>query len=321
MLETIGKVTAACFDKTGTLTEGKPKVTDVVAFAKSEAEVLRLAGGLEQGSNHPLALGILAAASDRNLTVPAVVGARTIGGKGVEGIVEGVRLFLGSPGAADERAALTDDQRTRISQLNDEGKTVSLLLAGDDVAGAIAMRDEPRPDAKSGLLALKTAGVKLVMLTGDNRRAADAIGRQLGIEALAELLPEGKQRIVAEMRKQGLVVAKIGDGVNDAPALAAADVGIAMGGGADVALETADAAILHGRVMDIARMMRLSKSAMTNIRQNIAIAIGLKAIFLATTILGVTGLWPAILADTGATVLVTANALRLLRPDTASLST
>ena len=150
------------------------------------------------------------------------------------------------------------------------------------------------------------------MLTGDNRRTAEAIGKQLGIEVQAELMPQDKQRIVRELKAQGLVVAKVGDGINDAPALAAADVGIAVGGGADVALETADAAALHGRVADVAGMIDLSKRTMRNIRQNITIALGLKAVFLVTTIIGLTGLWPAILADTGATVLVTANAMRLL---------
>jgi Cd2+/Zn2+-exporting ATPase len=183
---------------------------------------------------------------------------------------------------------------------------------GHAIAGLIALRDEPRADAVAGLKALTDAGIKTVMLTGDNRKAADAIGRKLGIEARGELLPQDKQRIVGEMRSQGLVVAKIGDGINDAPALASADVGIAMGGGTDVALETADAAVLHGRVLDVARMVDLSKATMRNIRQNITIALGLKAVFLVTTVLSITGLWPAILADTGATVLVTANALRLL---------
>ena len=150
------------------------------------------------------------------------------------------------------------------------------------------------------------------MLTGDNRRTADAIASGLGIEARAELLPEDKQRIVRELQVKGFKVAKVGDGINDAPALAAADIGIAMGGGTDVALETADAAVLHGRVRDIPDMIALSKAVMGNIHQNITIALGLKAVFLVTTLLGITGLWPAILADTGATVLVTANAMRLL---------
>ena len=174
------------------------------------------------------------------------------------------------------------------------------------------MRDEPRADAIVGLSALKAAGIRTVMLTGDNRYTAEAIGASLGIEVRAELLPQDKQAIVRELQDQGSFVAKVGDGINDAPALAAADIGIAMGGGTDVALETADAAVLHGRVLDIVNMVGLSQAVMTNIAQNIAIALGLKAVFLVTTVLGVTGLWPAILADTGATVLVTANAMRIL---------
>ena len=150
------------------------------------------------------------------------------------------------------------------------------------------------------------------MLTGDNKRTAAAIGKTLGIEPRAELLPEDKQRIVGELKASGKIVAKVGDGINDAPALAAADIGIAMGGGTDVALETADAAVLHGRVIDVANMILLSRATMSNITQNITISLGLKAFFLVTTVIGVTGLWPAILADTGATVLVTANAMRLL---------
>ncbi|OWK24924.1 hypothetical protein AJ87_16400 [Rhizobium yanglingense] len=198
--------------------------------------------------------------------------------------------------------------------MNEQGKSVSVLLVDGKAAGFIAMRDEPRGDAEAGLKMLTDAGVRIVMLTGDNERTAKAIGEQLGIDVRAELMPGDKQRIVGELKREGFIVAKVGDGINDAPALAAADVGIAMGGGTDVALETADAAVLHGRVGDVAAMIELSKRTMRNIFENIAIALGLKAVFLVTTVIGLTGLWPAILADTGATVLVTLNALRLLRP-------
>ncbi|MEI2301221.1 heavy metal translocating P-type ATPase [Ensifer sp. MJa1] len=314
VLENVGRVTAAAFDKTGTLTEGRPQVTDIVAFHGTEADVLRLAAALEQGSSHPLARAILERSAADRLSIPGIATVNAVGGKGLEGAVDGVALFFGSPKAAGERVPMTDDQKARVSTLNDEGKTVSVLVAGGTVAGAIAMRDEPRPDAATGVKALKDAGIHVVMLTGDNRRTADAIGRQFGMEVHAELLPEDKQRIVRELKAKGFSVAKIGDGINDAPALAAADIGIAMGGGTDVALETADGAVLHGRVGDVAAMIRLSRATMRNIFQNIAIALGLKAVFLVTTIIGVTGLWPAILADTGATVLVTINALRLLRP-------
>ncbi|CAM5768297.1 MULTISPECIES: heavy metal translocating P-type ATPase [Alphaproteobacteria] len=313
VLEKIGTITAAAFDKTGTLTEGKPQVTDIVGFGRPEADVLRLAAALETGSNHPLARAILERAASDNAAVPQITDAKAIGGKGITGTVDGSEVFFGSPHAAGDRTALTPDQIARIAAFNDDGKTVSVLLADGQVAGAIAMRDEPRVDAKAGLKALADAGIKTVMLTGDNRRTADAIGKQLGIEVHAELLPQDKQRVVGELKRQGFSVIKVGDGINDAPALAAADVGIAMGGSADVALETADAAVLHGRVGDVFAMIALSKRTMANIRQNIAIAIGLKAVFLVTTVVGITGLWPAILADTGATVLVTMNALRLLK--------
>ena len=312
VLENIGKVTAVAFDKTGTLTEGKPKVTDIVGLGMGNMEVLRFAAALETGSNHPLARAILDRAAADGTDVPTIIDAKAIGGKGVSGTVDGIEVFLGSPQAAADRVSLTPEQSARIAELNDEGKTVSVLVVKGAAAGLLAMRDEPRADAAAGLKALADAGIKTIMLTGDNRRTAQAIGKALGIEVRAELLPEDKQRIVGELKRQGLRVAKVGDGINDAPALAAADVGIAMGGGTDVALETADAAVLHGRVGDVKEMIDLSKRTMSNIGQNITIALGLKGVFLVTTIVGITGLWPAILADTGATVLVTMNALRLL---------
>jgi len=314
VLEGLGRLTAVAFDKTGTLTEGRPTVTDVLPLGRPVDEVLRLAAALETGSSHPLALAILERAAKDDVIPPPVAGARSLGGRGVAGTVEGVEAFLGSPKAAAERAPLSEETRAAVTALNDQGKTVSLLVADGVLAGAVAMRDEPRADAAAGLKALANAGIRTLMLTGDNARTATAIGARLGIDVRAELLPEDKQRIVGELRAEGFRVGKVGDGINDAPALAAADIGIAMGGGTDVALETADAAILHGRVGDVARMIDLSKRTMRNIVENIAVALGLKAVFLVTTIAGITGLWPAILADTGATVLVTLNALRLLRP-------
>jgi Cd2+/Zn2+-exporting ATPase len=312
VLEQLGKVTVAAFDKTGTLTEGKPQVTDVIGMGRSERDVVALAAALETGSSHPLARAILAYAAATKAPVPPAANMATVAGKGITGSVGGVQLFLGSPQAAAERTTIADQEMKRITELNDQGKTVSVLLAGNQVAGLVAMRDEPRPDARAALDALHQVGVGTLMVTGDNCRTAQAIAHSLGIEPRAELLPQDKQQIVRDLQAQGEVVAKIGDGINDAPGLAAADVGIAMGGGTDVALETADAAILHGRVMDVPDLISLSRQTMANIRQNIGLALGLKAVFLVTTIIGITGLWPAILADTGATVLVTMNALRLL---------
>lgn len=313
VLESLGKVTAVAFDKTGTLTEGKPQVTDILAYGRTEAEVLSRAAVLEQGSSHPLALAILNRAKADGVPVPPAFEVEALPGKGMTGKVGGETLDLLSPPAARERGTLNAEQDEQVAALNGAGKSVSVLLVNGVAAGLIAMRDEPRDDAKSGLATLKAAGVRAIMLTGDNKRTAAAVAGDLGIDWRGELLPQDKQRIVGELKREGLFVAKVGDGINDAPALAAADVGIAMGGGTDVALETADAAVLHGRVGDVARMIELSKRTMRNIFQNITIALGLKAVFLVTTIIGITGLWPAILADTGATVLVTMNALRLLQ--------
>ncbi len=312
VLESLRTITMVALDKTGTLTEGKPQVTDIVGVSRSAGKVLSLTAALETGSSHPLAVAILARAKADKVPVPPAAAARAIAGKGVYGKVGGEEVFLVSPSAAAERVRTTPELQATIDGFNDAGKTVSVLIVGTEVAGLLAIRDEPRDDALAGIRALKATGVGIVMLTGDNARTAKAIGSNLGIDVRASLLPEDKQRIVRELQAQGRVVAKVGDGINDAPALAAADIGIAMGGGTDVALETADAAVLHGRVLDIAGMIDLSKATMGNIWQNIAVALGLKAVFLVTTIIGVTGLWPAILADTGATVLVTLNAMRLL---------
>ena len=322
VLEALGRITTVAFDKTGTLTEGKPRVTDLILFAGregggsegGEAELLAAAAALEAGSSHPLARAILAAAAERGIAPPAADAVTALPGAGLQGRVGGLAVALLSPKAA--APSLTPEQAERVAALAQAGKTVSVLLvegrAGGRVAGLIALRDEPRADARQGIEALDRAGIRSLMVTGDTAGTAAAVAGLLGVEAHAQLLPEDKLRIVRDLQARGQRVAKVGDGINDAPALAAADVGIAMGGGTDVALETADAAILHGRVGDVAAMVALSRRTMANIRQNIALALGLKAVFLVTTVLGVTGLWPAILADTGATVLVTANALRLL---------
>ena len=310
VLEQLRKVTMVALDKTGTLTAGKPEVTDIVGVGISEKQVLSLAATLEEGSSHPLALAILARAKADNVPVPPAADAKVQPGRGVTGRVGGAAVAVISGKAAEDQ--LDDEQRQQIEQFASDGKSVSVVTSNDKIVGLIAMRDAERPDAKTGLAELKDQGIGIVMLTGDNERAAKAVGRDLGIDVRAQLLPQDKQTIVKELQSQGKIVAKVGDGINDAPALAAADVGIAMGGGTDVALETADAAVLHGRVADIAGLINLSKATMGNITQNITVALGLKVVFLVTTLMGITGLWPAILADTGATVLVTANAMRLL---------
>lgn len=310
-LEVAGSLDLIAFDKTGTLTQGRPVVTDVLSVGAPEAEIMRLAAALEQGSSHPLALAIMER-FDTPDNLPAVDDSRAVSGKGVAGRVDGQDVFFGSRSAAlSGGTSLPDDLAQKVEHLYEQGKTVSLLRRNDEILGAIAMRDEPRSDAAMGIALLRAAGIHPVMLTGDNTATAAAIAGALGMDFRAELLPQDKSRIVSELQREGRV-GKVGDGINDAPALATADLGIAMGGGTDVALETADAAILHGRVGDVAALVDLSRKTMRNIWQNIAIALGLKVLFFATTILGITGLWPAILADTGATVFVTLNAMRLL---------
>ena len=202
----------------------------------------------------------------------------------------------------------------RATEIEQDGKTVVAVYRAGQPLGLIAMRDEPRGDAVDSIRHLKALGVGAVMLTGDNARTAAAIEGGLGLDHRADLLPDDKVAEIRELSAKGGAM-MVGDGINDAPALALANVGVTMGSGTDVALETADAALLRNRVTDIPALIRLARGAMSSIRQNVTIALGLKAVFLVTTVLGMTGLWLAIMADTGATVLVTLNALRLLRFD------
>ena len=315
VLETLGKLKTIGLDKTGTLTAGTPQVTDIEVWADADDEsaVLREAAALEQESSHPIATAIVAHARERNLEIPSIEGAHALSGSGVAGWLAGRSLKLVSPRSIAGLLEAWPQHCSRIEALENEGKTLAVLLEGEQLLGCIALRDEPRPDAREGLDTLERLGVKAVMLSGDNARTAAAIGRTLGIEAHGELMPEDKALRLREWQANGRgPVGKVGDGINDAPALAAADVGIAMGGGTDVALETADAALLKNRVTGIAELIDLSRATLRNVKTNVALALGFKAIFLVTTALGITGLWIAVMADTGATVLVTVNAMRLL---------
>ena len=310
VLEGIGDVETVAFDKTGTLTENRPRVTDIVPLAAGDAEVLRLAAAVETGSSHPLARAVLERAE--GLTVPQAHGARALAGQAVTATVERRELAVGSPRYAANQAPLDGQLKERIEALEHEGKTVVVLLESGTPLGLLAIRDEPRAEAAEVVRRLSRLGVQSVMLTGDNARTGAAIAADLGLEVKSELTPEAKLDAIDQLKLRGKV-AMVGDGINDAPALAHADVGIAMGSGTDVALETAGAALLRHDVTGISDLIELSRATMRNIRQNVAFAFGLKAVFLVTTLLGITGLWPAILSDTGATVVVTANALRLLR--------
>jgi Cd2+/Zn2+-exporting ATPase len=312
VIEAAAKTARVAFDKTGTLTVGRPVVTDVIPLAADVAEVLAVAAGVETGSSHPLAEAIVRRAETDGVAALPSSDAKAIIGKGVIATVAGEPAWVASPAFANTQGALDGDGIRRSTALEEMGKTVVVVFRARRALGLIAMRDEPRTDAVEGLRQLAAMGITSVMLTGDNERTAAAIAGGLGMDYRAALMPEDKVAEVKVMAAAGGAM-MIGDGINDAPALASANVGVAMGSGTDVALETADAALLRNRVTDVAGMIRLARAAMTNIRQNVAIALGLKAVFLVTTVFGVTGLWIAILADTGATVLVTLNALRLLR--------
>ncbi|AUU99990.1 Zn(II)/Cd(II)/Pb(II) translocating P-type ATPase ZntA [Phytobacter ursingii] len=311
-LEQLGRVQHVAFDKTGTLTIGKPQVVGVYPLAGSNEEsLLALSAAVEQGSTHPLAQAIVQEALTRKLVPPQATGQRTLTGKGIEARVEGQYIRLSAPDKLPPEVldvALQADINARESQ----GETVIVALRDGVAIGSLSLRDTLREDAREAITALRNLGVEGVMLTGDNPRAAAAIAGELQMDFRAGLLPEDKVKAVT-LLNQDAPLAMIGDGINDAPAMKAATIGIAMGSGTDVALETADAALTHNRLGGLAQMIRLARATQANIRQNIAIALGLKAIFLVTTLLGITGLWLAVLADTGATVLVTANALRLLR--------
>lgn len=313
VIEAASKVSRIAFDKTGTLTHGRPKVTDVVTFGTTtEAELLAVAAGVETGSSHPLAVAILNKAKEAGVEALASKDAKALMGKGVVATVGDAPAWVASPRYAMELGGLEGLGLRKATVFEEEGKTAVAVFRAKTPLGLIAMRDEPRDDAKDAVRQLKAMGVGAVILTGDNPRTAAAIAGGLGMEFQADMMPEDKLKFIKTMHDEGGVM-MIGDGINDAPALKQANVGVAMGSGTDVALETADAAILRDRVTDIPAVIRLSRAAMANIRQNVTIALGLKAVFLMTSVLGLTGLWLAILADTGATVLVTLNALRLLR--------
>ena len=313
VIEAASKVDVVTFDKTGTLTHGRPQVTDVVPFgATTEAELLSVAAGVEMGSSHPLAIAILNKAKDAGVSALPSQDAKALMGKGVVATVGDAPAWVSSPRYAMEHGGLDGIGLRQATIFEEDGKTAVAVFREKTPLGLIAMRDEPRADAKDAVRQLTAMGVTAVILTGDNPRTAAAIAGSLGLKFEADMMPEDKLAYIREIGSKGGVM-MIGDGINDAPALKQASVGVAMGSGTDVALETADAAILRDRVTDIPATIRLSRAAMANIRQNVTIALGLKAVFLVTSVFGLTGLWIAILADTGATVLVTLNALRLLR--------
>jgi len=313
-LEAAGRLKALAFDKTGTLTEGRPVVSSAAALGgRGEAEVLRLAAALERRSEHPLAHAILTAAGGAEL--PPVSGFRSVAGRGAEGEVDGERYLIGSPRLFSERGIALGGAHEALEAVERAGETPVVLGDDDGPLAVFGLSDSLRPDAKATVEALRASGVgELVMLTGDAEAPARRVAEQLGIGHRSRLLPEQKIEAVRELVAQHGDAGMVGDGLNDAPALAASSVGFAMGAaGTDVALETADVALMQDDLPKLAEAVRLSRAAERIIRQNVAVSIAIKGLFVLLAPFGLVALWLAVLADMGTSIAVTLNGLRLFR--------
>lgn len=318
-LETIGSVQAIAFDKTGTLTAGIPQVTDVVPLnSLSEEEILHLAAEVEKHSEHPLAAGIIKRAGQHhtNRAAAAYGHFEVITGRGVHATINGKNYFIGNHALVEEKKLCSPQIEQTLSRLEREGKT-TIVLAGDDAPlGIIALKDTPKEASKELVGKLHERGVKnIIMLTGDNEEIARAIANRTGIdEVYAGLLPEEKMECVRKLRMRWGTAAMVGDGINDAPALAASSVGIAMGAsGTDVAMETSDIVLMSDDLSKLPFLIDLSRKTLSIIRQNMTIALLTKLVFIILGIFGSASLWMAILADDGATLVVILNGLRALR--------
>jgi len=316
-LERLSAIRIIAFDKTGTLTKGQLDVTDVAVVGKTMAlDVIRLAAAVEARSAHPVAAAITRHAQALTRDLPAVRRFVSLPGMGAEGDVEGRHLVIGNERLVETCRVHLPNPWPDAERLRSEGKSLVFVAADGVMLGAIAVADRPREMAREAIELLRAQHVPVIaMLTGDHQDTAAAIARALKVDEYhAGLLPERKQALVESLRARHGALMMVGDGVNDAPALATADVGVAMGAaGSDAALETADVALMSDDLMKLPYALRLSRATMRNVKTNVAISLFLKAAFLALAIGGVATLWMAVLADTGATVIVVANALRLLR--------
>jgi Zn2+/Cd2+-exporting ATPase len=310
-------VNCVAFDKTGTLTRGTPEITDLVpAPGVTTDELVAVAGAVERHSEHPLARAVVASATEHELLLPRASGFRAIVGNGVEAVIAGERARVGTVALlADTDVIVPEAALLRAEALRAAGKTVVFVARGAMYLGCIALADTIRPSARGVIAALKRLGVRqTVMLSGDNARVAEAIGAELGLDSVrAELLPEDKLTAIHELQERYGAVAMVGDGVNDAPALAAATVGIAMGGaGTDVALETADVALMADDLATLADGVDLSRRARRVVRQNVTIALGVIVVLAPIAALGFIRLPIGVVAHEGSTLVVVANGLRLL---------
>ena len=320
VLERTKQLDTVVFDKTGTLTVGKPKVTDVLAMKGDESALLSLAAAVEAGSEHPLARAIVEGARQRSVEVPKATGFQSYSGKGVKATVNGRPILIGTPAFLEENGVRLGQEAARLEELEAKGKTVLPVAVDGSYAGAIALMDTLKPGAKDAVAALQAMGFDVWMMTGDNEATGKAIAREVGIEnVMARVLPADKAREVRELQRQGRNVAMVGDGVNDAPALAAADVGIALGSGTDVAVEAGGIVLMRDDVRDVVGAVQLSRRTLTKIRQNLFWAFAYNAVLIPVAALGLFGENGPILAGGAmalSSVSVVANALtlRLFKP-------
>ena len=318
-LEKAARIRCVAFDKTGTLTLGSPQVVEVTPLGEASSHaVIALAASVEHRSHHPIARAILDYAAASHIAVSPSHDVQALDGRGAQGQVSGAQVVIGNHRLFEERRLCTPAIHARLDEVSARGRTPVLVASGGEAVGIIEVADRPRPRSREALQMLRVQGVEhIVMLTGDSQSSAARIAEELGIdEVRAELLPDDKVAVIDELRGRFGSVAMVGDGINDAPALASADIGIAMGAaGSAAALETADVALMADELLKIPYALRLSRATLRNIQTNLAISIVLKLAFVALATAGMATLWMAIVADTGASVIVIANALRLLRAD------
>lgn len=316
-LEDLGDLEAVAFDKTGTLTEGKPKLTNILTLNGNEEDLLKLLVAVESQSDHPLAQAIVNGIMMKNpgIKAPLAHNVKGVTGKGVSAEIDGIAVLIGNKALFKNTGGLPAEIDSQVTVLEETGNTTMIARKGNDFVGIVSLMDVPRKEAAATLLKLKGIGIKqMIMLTGDNQKVAEAVARQTGItEALGNLMPEDKVAAVERLDKQYGKVAMVGDGVNDAPAMAKSTVGIAMGAaGSDVALETADIALMADRLEALPFAIGLSRKARTIIKQNVWISLGMVAVLIPLTISGIASMGPAVVAHEGSTLLVVINALRLL---------
>ena len=315
-IEAPARLKAVALDKTGTLTEGSPKVVDVVALAgHTETELLSAMAAIEAHSDHPLARAIMAHVQSEGIAVKSAHDVRAVNGRGVTATLDQKQYWLGSHRYLEELGQETPEVHARIEQLSSAGRSVVIMGKDDHVCGFVTLADAVRPESKSAVAELLALGVsEIVMLTGDNRATASRIADEVGITTVkAELLPADKVAAIEALVQTHGTVAMIGDGVNDAPAMGRATVGIAMGAaGSDAAIEAADIALMSDDLRKLPWLVRHSRRTLSIIRQNVALSLGIKLVFVVLTFAGISALWLAIAADMGVSLLVIANALRLL---------